>query len=210
MENIELGSMLKDSFSSLQRYVDIQLKYNKLLLTQKMSEILSLIVLFVILLGITGFILIFLSLAFVNWYGEFVGTLFHGYLWVTLFYAFAATLIYLLRKPLIFSPLRIIFGNILFREESINGKDVPFKTKEELSNSIAACKIELHNETEDLKASIEFLGENLTLNNILLNTGKSLYNTYATTANIVKVSAQILSKILTKKKRKKKNEEDED
>jgi hypothetical protein len=210
MENIELGSMLKDSFSSLQRYVDLQLKYNKLLLTQKMSEILSLIVLFVILLGLSGFILVFLSFAFVNWYGEHFGSLFHGYLWVALFYGVAALLIYLLRKPLLFGPLRIIFGNILFREESNSGIDVPFRTKEELNINIAKCKVELANETDELKAKIEFLGDNLTISNILLNAGKSLYNTYVTTANIVKVSAQILGKILKKKKRKKEIEEGED
>ena len=118
MENIELGSMLKESFSSLQRYVDLQLKYNKLLLTQKMSEILSLMVLFIILLGLSGFILIFLSFAFVGWYEENVGSVFYGYLWVSAFYFVIALLIYLLRKQILFDPLRIVFGNILFREES--------------------------------------------------------------------------------------------
>jgi hypothetical protein len=210
MENIELGSMLKDSFGSLQRYIDLQLKYNKLILTQKMSEILSLIVLFIILLGLSGFILIFLSFAFVNWYGEHFGSILHGYLWVTLFYGVAAMLIYLLRKPLLFGPLRIVFGNILFREETNSGEDSPFKTKEELNINIAKCKVELRNETEELKAKIEFLGDNLTITNILINTGKSLFNSYVTTANIVKVSAQILGKILKKKKRKQENDADED
>jgi hypothetical protein len=210
MENIELGGMLKDSFGSLQRYIELQLKYNKLLLTQKLSEILSLIVLFVILLGLSGFILIFLSLAFVNWYGEHFGSLFHGYLWVTLFYALLAILIYLLRKPLLFGPLRIVFGNILFREEALNKEDVPFTTKEELSINIAKCKAELHVETEELKAKVESLGENLTITNIILNVGKSLYNSYVTTSNIVKVSAFLMSKLLSKKKKKRKKDQEEE
>jgi len=203
MENIELGDALKDSFGSLQRYIELQLKYNKLLLTQKMSEIFSLIILFVILLGLSGFVLIFFSLAFVNWYSEMVGSVFHGFLWVTLFYLVIAILIYFFRKPFIFGPLRIMFGNILFREESTSGEDIPFKTKEELNENIAKCKVELHNETDDLKIKIEALSEKLTVPNILLNAGKSLYNYYVTTSNIVKVSALLASKILSKKKRKK-------
>ncbi|HEY9115692.1 MAG TPA: phage holin family protein [Bacteroidales bacterium] len=202
--------MLKDSFGSLQKYIELQLKYNKLLLTQKMSEIFSLIILFVIILGLGGFVLIFFSLAFVNWYSENVGMMFHGFLWVTLFYLVIAILIYLLRKPFIFDPLRIIFGNILFREESINGEDVPFKTKEELRSNIAGCKVELHNETEELKTKLEALSEKLTLPNILLNVGKSLYQSYITTSNIVKVSALLASKIFSKKKERRKDEEDED
>lgn len=209
MENIELGGMLKDSFGSLQRYIDLQLKYNKLLLTQKMGEILSLIVLFVVLFGLSWFILIFLSLAFVEWYSENGGIVYHGFLLLTLFYFVAAFLVYLLRKPLIFNPLRITFGNILFREETLNGDDVPFTTKEELSNNIAKCKAELHDETEELKAKIESLSGKLTIPNILLNAGKGLYNTYVSTSNIVKVSALLVGKILRKKKGKKEHEDDD-
>lgn len=210
MENIELGGILKDSFSSLQRYVDLQLKYNKLLLTQKMSEILSLMTLFAILLGLSGFILIFLSFSFVSWYKDYVGSAFYGYLWVSLFYFILAVLIYLLRRQFLFGPLRIIFGNILFREETNDWEDIPFKTKEDLNVNIANYKTELHNQTEDLKNKIEYLGDNLTLTNILFNAGKSFYNSYVTTANIVKVSALLMRKILTKKKRKKKELKDED
>ena len=64
--------------------------------------------------------------------------------------------------------------------------------------------------SEELKAQIETLGDNLTISNILLNAGKSLYNSYMTTANIVKVSALLVSKILTSKKGKKKNKKEED
>jgi len=210
MENIELGGMLKDSFGSLQRYIDLQLKYNKLLLTQKMGEILSLIVLFVVLFGLSWFILIFFSLAFVDWYSENGGLVYHGFLWLTLFYFVVAFLVYLLRKQLIFNPLRITFGNILFREETLNGDDIPFTTKEELNINITKCKDELHDETEELKAKLESLSEKLTIPNILLSAGKSLYQSYITTSNIVKVSALLVSKILSKKKRKKELNEDED
>jgi hypothetical protein len=210
MENIELGSMLKESFSSLQRYIDLQLKYNKLILTQKMSEILSLMALFVILLGLSGFILFFLSFAFVGWYEDNIGSAFFGYLWVSAFYFIIALLIFLLRKQFLFDPLRSIFGNILFREELNNEEDVPFETKEALNINIAKYKVELSNETEELKAKIEALSDKLTIPNILLNAGKSLYDSYVTTSNIVKVSALLVSKILTKKKKKKENEENDD
>lgn len=210
MENIELGGMLKDSFSSLQRYIDLQLKYNKLILTQKMSEILSLMALFVILLGLSGFILFFLSFAFVGWYEDNIGSTFFGYLWVSAFYLVVALIIYLFRKQLIFDILRNVFGNILFREETNNEEDVPFKTKEELSLNIAKCKVELNNETEELKLKIDSLSEKLTVPNILFNVGKSLYETYVTTSNVVKVSALLMSKLLGKKKRKKDEQEEED
>lgn len=205
MDNIELGSMLKDSFGSLQRYIELQLKYNKLLLTQKLSEILSLIVLFVILLGLSGFILIFLSLAFVNWFGEHYGSVYTGFLWVSLFYAIIAILIFLFRKPLLFNPLRNLFGNILFREEAANNVEIPFKTKEELQINITRCKAELQIETDELKSKIELLGDKLTLNNILISAGKSLYQTFVTTSNIVKVSALLAGKILNRSNKSKKN-----
>jgi hypothetical protein len=202
MENIELGSLLKDSFSSLQRYIDSQLKYNKLLLTQKMSEIFSLIILFVILLGLSGFILIFFSLAFANWYYEQGGSMFHGYLWVTLFYLLIAIVIYLFRNPFIFNPLRILFGNILFRDEATEKTHIPFHSKEELGILIAQSKEELLNETENLKVEFENLTEKLTIPNILVSFGKGLYDSVVTTSNIVKISFLVMRKLFGSKKGK--------
>jgi energy-coupling factor transporter transmembrane protein EcfT len=200
MENTELGSSLRNSFLNLHRYVDVQIKLSKIIVTKKMSEILSLIALFVLILLLSGFFILFLSFAFVYWYTERGGVTFHGYLIVAFSYLLLAILVLLLRNQIIFNPLRKLFGNVLFRDEELGANKIPFDSKEEVQHLIVKYKAELEKETKELKENIDELGDRLTINNIIISIGRSLYDTYMTTTNVSKIAFYLINKLINRKK----------
>lgn len=200
MENTELGSSLRNSFYSLQKYVDLQIKLNKIIITKKMSEILSLIALFIILIMLSGFAVLFLSFAFVYWYAENGGKDYQGYLIVAAAYILISLILYVFRNQIIFNPLRHLFGNILFRDEELGANKIPFESKEEVNQLIIKYKNELNRETEILKDNIDELGDQLTVNNIIVSIGRSLYNTYMTSTNVAKVAFYLFNKFMNRKK----------
>lgn len=200
MENTELGNSLKNSFNSLQKYFDLQLKLNKLILTNKMSEIFSFIVLFVILIALSGFVLIFLSFAFVYWYNERTDSTFLGFFWVALFYILIGLLTFLLRNRILFNPLRNIFGEILYRDEAMQTNKIPFESKQEMNSLIRTYKDQVEKENADLKEQFDELADQLTIPNIIQSIGKSIYNTYMTTSNVAKIVFYLISKFRNRKK----------
>ena len=100
MESKNLDGSLKDTLVGLQHYVDLQIRYNKLLLAKRMGEISSIFVLFLLLLGIISFALFFLSFAFVDWFAANYSNRFYGHLIVFGFYFLIALLLFLLKEPI--------------------------------------------------------------------------------------------------------------
>ncbi|MBE0649333.1 MAG: hypothetical protein IH595_00695, partial [Bacteroidales bacterium] len=86
----EIKESLKTTFDEVKKYFDLQLEYNKVLTRKKTTEITGKLILSVMLFSAFVFVILFLSLAFVNWYATEVGSRTVGLLLVTLFYLFLA------------------------------------------------------------------------------------------------------------------------
>ena len=85
-----------------------------MLFRSKLATFLLIAVIFFIL---AMFLLLFLSLAFVFWFGKDLGPAWVGALIVTAFYVFLGVLIYVQRHPLFINPLVSHLTKILMEEK---------------------------------------------------------------------------------------------
>lgn len=200
MEKEDFGAPLRNTVEGIKLYVAQQVAYNKLLLSKKMTELSARMVLFLLILGISGFILLFLSFAFANWYEYHYGELFVGYLILVAFYLLLVLVIYFFRKELIFNPIRKITGGILFSESDEKDVAEAFKSVENLNLQIVKARERLQKEEEDLKADIDALSEFYSLSNIFQQFTKNAFSTFLTTSNIARVTFFLVQKLKRKKK----------
>lgn len=206
MDNTNFESPLKDVLAELQRYFELQLEYNKIILAKKIGELSSLLVLFLLLSGVLGFATLFLSFSFVYWYEENVGSRFVATLMVTAFYLILGISLLLLRKPLLSRPIKRLLGQIVAVEDDDSGqKHNPLQSEEVLRTRLKKCKEDIKAEELVLKEKFEDFHEVFTTTNIVQSIFKSFYETFLTTSNIAKVAFGLVSRIKEsiRKKRKK-------
>ena len=200
MEKEDFNAPLRNAIEGIKSYVAQQLAYNKLLLSKKMTELSAHLVLFLLIFGISGFVLFFLSFAFANWYAYHYGEVFVGYLILVAFYFLLALIIYLFRNKLIFNPIRKITGGILFSDADEKDVAEAFSTVESLNLQIIKSREKLKKEEEVLKAEIDALSEMYTLPNILQQFARNAYASVLTTSNIARVTYFLVQKLKRKKK----------
>jgi hypothetical protein len=202
MEKEDFGEPLRDAIEGIKSYVAQQVAYNKLVLSKKLTELSGRLVLLLIIFGISGLILLFLSFAFANWYAYNYGELYIGYLILVAFYFLLAAIIYTLRGPFIFNPIRSITGKILFSEDDDHEVDVTFNSVENLNIQIKRSRETLKQEEENLREVLDELSQKFTLSNIVQQFAKSTYDSILTTSNVAKITYFIFQKLKRKKKHK--------
>ena len=187
MDKANLEGSLKAALVELQEYLNLQVKYNKMLLAKKMGEIFSHLALFVLVIGISGFLLIFLSFAFVTWFNQLTGHLYLGHLIVAGFYLLLALTLIIFRNGLIFEPIRKLFGKVMFGDEDdhLEYKEA-FKSAENLNTKIRKIKKAIKKKEEKLGDKYENLSTQFTFTNIMQSMVKNVYTSFVTTSNIAK------------------------
>jgi hypothetical protein len=206
MEKEDFSAPLRNTVEGIKSYVAQQVAYNKLVLSKKMTELSARLVLFLLIFGISGLILLFLSFSFANWYAYTYGELFEGYLILVAFYLLLAAIIYIFRKQLIFKPIRTITGKILFSEENDQEIAATFNSIESLNIQIIKSREVLKQEEENLKESLDELSQTFTLPNIIQKFAKNAYESILTTSNIARLTYVIVQKLKRKKKPKQLND----
>lgn len=110
-----------DNFSSLSQnireYINLRIDYIKLVLTEKIAKLASFFLLAVIFFILAMFLLLFISLAFVFWFGEEVGPTYVGALIVVAFYVMGGVVIYFMRYKVFVNPLVTQLTKILMEGE---------------------------------------------------------------------------------------------
>ncbi len=196
MENNQIGLALQDSLGSLKSYLDNQVKYNKLMLTEKLGDITSYFALLFIVSALAGGLLLFMSFAFVYWFASMTElNVYVGYLIIALFYTLLIVLIIRYREKLLFKPIRNILGSILFDETISDGDENPFNNKEDLKQKMKEVKTEIHQQNEELKIKFNDLGESLTFANISQQIFRSAYNSLVTSGNIARITFLLIKKL---------------
>lgn len=195
MEGNHLGIALQDSLESLKSYLDNQVKYNKLILTQKLGDITSYFALLFIVSALAGGLLLFLSFAFAYWFANITHLdVYIGYLIVAFFYGLLIYLIIKFKEKLLFRPVRNILGSILFEEE-MGVDENPFSNKEDLKRKIKETHEEMHEQQEELKIKFHTLSESLTISNISQQVFRSAYNSLVTSSNIAKMAFLLVKRL---------------
>jgi len=117
-------SKISDNFSELtgnvKEYVNLRIDYIKLLLTEKIAKLASFFLIAVIFFILAMFLLLFISLAFVFWFGEEVGPAYLGALIMIAVYILSGVTIYAFRGKLFINPMVTHLTKIIMEESDEN------------------------------------------------------------------------------------------
>lgn len=203
MDKTTIDTSLRETLGELQVYFELQLKYNKLVLSKKLSEVSSFFVLFLILLGLSGFLLLFGSFAFVDWISLHVEYRYFGHLIVVGFYLLLILILVVFRKQIIFNPVRKMFGSILFDDDDLELNATTFSNPKALQIQIKNQKAFIKSQETVLKEKFESLSDELTISNILQSVAINAYNSFLTASNVAKVAYNLVKRISFRKKKSK-------
>ncbi len=117
MDIEKIQENLDKTFDSIKSYVNLETELFKLIVFEKIAKVLTSIFTLVILIFVLFFAMLFLSLAFVEWYESTGGLPIHGYLLVALFYFLIGVLVFLLSKKLFLNPMIKGFSNTAFEKD---------------------------------------------------------------------------------------------
>jgi hypothetical protein len=101
-------------------YVNLRIDLAKLILTEKIAKLASFFLIAVIFFILAMFLLLFLSLAFVFWFGDEIGPAWLGTLIITAVYILGGVLIYVRRHQFFINPLVSHLTKILMEEKDEN------------------------------------------------------------------------------------------
>lgn len=204
MENIDLGTPLKETIEGLRKYIDQLIGYNKLVFAKKIGEISSYLTLLIALGFLLTLALIFLSFGFVWWYsGSNAGERYIGFLIVAGFYFFIAILVFLFREKLIFKPINKALGNVMFSNVDDKAKHEVFESAEMLDAKIKNAKERLLHKEEELNELVDILGKKYTFKNIGKQLLHNAYHSIVTTSNIAKLAFNLVQGLQRRKRKNK-------
>ena len=115
---------ISDNFSMLTEnvkdYVNLRIDLAKLIITGKIAKLASFFLIAVIFFILAMFLLLFLSMSFVFWFGEAIGPTWLGALIVTGFYVLCGLVIFVQRHNFFINPLVTHLSKILLEEKDEN------------------------------------------------------------------------------------------
>jgi hypothetical protein len=116
----EVQKLVKETFEDLKDYLELQIRYNKIIAAKKTGEISSFSVLLIILGVIGAFFTLIASFAFVWWYsGGDDSKRYIGFLIVLAFYIVFAVVIFIFRNALLVKPLTRFITKVFFDDDEL-------------------------------------------------------------------------------------------
>jgi hypothetical protein len=122
MEPKTISENFSELSGNVRDYVNLKVDLLKITITEKLASIMSLFLVSVIFFILFLFIMMFLSLAFIFWYRDHIGSGSAGALIVAGFYILLALTVFLLRKKLFINPLVEGLSKILMEENEEHEK----------------------------------------------------------------------------------------
>ncbi len=117
MESGKFSENISDLNENVREYIRLRTDLLKLTITEKMSFLGSFFIVSIIFFILFLFILTFFSLAFILWFGHYIGAAFVGALIVAGVYILIAILAYFMRNKLFINPLVTQISKILMEDE---------------------------------------------------------------------------------------------
>ena len=118
------GTRISDNISQLSEnvrdYVNLRIDLTKLTLTEKIARLASFFLIAVIFFILAMFLLLFLSMAFVFWFGNDIGPAWLGALIITAVYILGGVLIFVKRHQFFINPLVTHLSKILMEDKDEN------------------------------------------------------------------------------------------
>ncbi|NQU33292.1 MAG: hypothetical protein HQ521_08665 [Bacteroidetes bacterium] len=213
MEYENLGTPLRETLDEFKAYIESLITYNKLVFVRGAGVLSSYLMLLLLLLGLSGFVLLFLSFAFAGWFVEITGLgIGTGYMVMAVFYIFLGVLVYIYRKRLIFNPTRRLFGNIVFGDFESSIDSTAFDSEEMHTQNIKEVHEKLTKQKDVLNDKLKELEQNLTFANIAQQIIGKAYSSIVSTSNIAKFAFTLIKKFkwFTERKKRKSVKQKED
>ncbi len=208
MEYENLGTPLKETLEEFKEYIENLITYNKLVFIRGAGELSSYLILLVLLFGISGFVLLFLSFAFAGWFGQITGWgIGAGYLLVAFLHILLGILVFAFRDKLLFNPIRRFFGDMLFGSGVSSNEEFSFASEKAHAENILKIHKKIIKQKESLNTRIKYLEKNLTISNIIQNIVGKAYGSIVTTSNIARFTYALFRKFRWFSQRKKRKKE---
>ncbi len=118
MEPNRISDNVSSMTENVKDYINLRIDYIKILLTEKIARLASYFLMSVIFFILGMFLILFISFAFVFWYGDEVGPTFVGALIIVGFYVLMGLVIYWMRYKLFINPLVKKLAKIIMEEEN--------------------------------------------------------------------------------------------
>lgn len=120
MEAGKITDNFSDLTENIKDYVNLRIDLAKLIITEKIAKLASFFLIMVVFFILGMFLILFLSLGFVFWFGDTIGPFWLGTLIVTAVYLIGGGIIYLKRHELFINPLVTQLTKILMEEKDEN------------------------------------------------------------------------------------------
>ena len=204
MEKQHLNTPIRESIDELKEYLDLQIRYQKLMAAKKTSEFSSFSALALIMVSLMFSLLLFLSFAFVWWYsGDDPSKMDEGYLIVGAFYAFIILLIIIFRKQFLYAPIRKYVFKIFFSESHDEQLlDVNLVNETSFEKTVQSEKIKIKEKELIIQQKFKEVEQGLTFTNIAKMAIGTVMNTYMTTTTIAKLAFKTVSNLKHRKNRR--------
>jgi fatty acid desaturase len=117
MESQKLSDNFNEISENVKAYIRLKIDFLKLTLTEKLSLIISALLISIILFLVFLFVSMFVSLAFIFWFRDHAGPLYAGAMIVAGFYFLVGVLVFFMRNKIFIDPLVSEISKILLEEE---------------------------------------------------------------------------------------------
>ena len=201
---------IKESIEELKSYLDLQLRYQKMIAAKKTSKLSSFAALFLILFSIAAGFILFFSFAFVWWYADGQSNkMMQGYLIVAGFYLLLAIITIFFRKTLLINPIRSFLATLFFEdtesdEEQRNLATINLKDEMAFDNLLQEHKKQIVEQETLLQQKFKEVEQQFTFTNMVKMATENIVSSYVTTETVAKLAFKAFSNLKHKKRRLKK------
>ncbi len=147
---------LNDAPAQIKRYINLRIDLLGLHVSAKLYSGLSVFILSAIVAFAVLFFLFFASYSFIMWYDDYYGNASTGAFIVSGFYLVVALFVYILRRPLIYNPLKKSVYNRMdfeeFHKETIVG---PIRNDEDFAREINKVQKEMENNEQEIEFVVD-------------------------------------------------------
>ena len=120
MESPKFSENITDLIDQVKNYVHLRINLFKLNLTEKLATLTTTMLISIIFFIVFLFFTLFLSLAFIFWFREYMGKAYIAALIVAGFYILVGIVIYFLRNKLFLNRVVTQISKVLLEEEEEN------------------------------------------------------------------------------------------
>jgi hypothetical protein len=116
MESNKISDNVSEMTGNIKEYVRLRLDLLKLSLTEKLARLASFCIILLIICIVFLFFSLFISIAFVLWFREYVGPVYVGALIVAGFYLLLGAVVYLFRNSLFVNPFISMLSKVFLED----------------------------------------------------------------------------------------------